>query len=500
MLLAKKTMSLELGGQSKTIQYLNLTKAGRESSNDPNDTENCSVSLKFHNQPFVEDQSKYLCAVTRFSVPLVEVPTIKATSFQIIRHHDQDFIDYTTATATPEEIDTLNLDALLGPLRERFFDYIESPDFDEEEYPNTQVYNFDVPACFSFHEFMLKLQNLLTIECEARYRLNFPYQAQAGSRSAGDRDVALGKTDVQIAAQLVHRNILFSERVKFALTADMKFQVMVTDDLHQDHFYVKMSPAMFRMLQFQITPDNQIVAPLTSHRGRRFHGYMFTSNDQQINAHDKQATMGTSVQAILSEVNQRGKKSGNGIADPNADDINPVFISEDPDRFRPRFVVHTAHMCCADATRLRELVFISDVAVKSEGNAESTYKRFLCDYQIFNPTNFSYNIQLGNNTDPYGSQSLNIGRASTVTEVLPSHRIYASENASAGRWQELVVPAPLYEIEVRAMVKCWDYENNKYETEEIPLPAGMQYSVKLVFVSRENHVVSVSEKPNTFHS
>ena len=493
-------MSLELGGQSKTIQYLNLTKAGKEASNDPNETQNCSVSLKFSNQPFVEDQSKYLCAVTRFSVPLVEVPTIKSMTFQVIRHHDQDMVAYTTATATEEEIASLNLDMMLGPLRERFFDYVESEDFDEKTYTKTQVYDFTVPACFSFHEFMLKLQNLLTIEVLAKYKLDFPFQDMAGSRSAGDADVALGKNELQIAQQLAHRNILLSERIKFALTPDMKFQVMINDDLYQDHLYVKMSNAMFRMLQFQVTPPDQVVSPLTSHQGRRFHGYKFTSETQQINAHDKQATMGTSVQAILSEINQRGRTSGDGIPVEGADDIDPTFISEDRDRFRPRFVCHTAHMCCADATRLRELVFISDVAVKSEGNAESTYKRFLCDYQIFNPTTFSYNINLTSNSDPYAALTQNISHASTVTEVLPSHRIYASENASAGRWQELVVPAPLYEIEVRALVKCWDYENNRYETEEIPLPAGMQYSVKLVFVSRENHVVSVSEKPNTFHS
>ena len=84
--------------------------------------------------------------------------------------------------------------------------------------------------------------------------------------------------------------------------------------------------------------------------------------------------------------------------------------------------------------------------------------------------------------------------------MLPSHRYYASENASAGRWQELRSPEPLHEIEVRAMCKVWSYAKNEYELIDIPLPAGMQYSVKLVFVSRENHVVSVAEKPNVFHS
>ena len=65
--------------------------------------------------------------------------------------------------------------------------------------------------------------------------------------------------------------------------------------------------------------------------------------------------------------------------------------------------------------------------------------------------------------------------------------------------QELVVPAPLWEVEVRAQVRCWNFEHNRYDLEEIPLPAGMEYSVKLVFVSRDNHVVSASEKPDVYH-
>ena len=35
--------------------------------------------------------------------------------------------------------------------------------------------------------------------------------------------------------------------------------------------------------------------------------------------------------------------------------------------------------------------------------------------------------------------------------MLPSHRYYASENASAGRWQELKGPEPLHEIKVHAI-------------------------------------------------
>ena len=79
-------MSLELGGKSKSIRYLNLTKSGVESSNRKEDTQECMSVIKFRNTPFLEDQSNYLVAVTRFSVPLVEVPTIASTGFTVYHY------------------------------------------------------------------------------------------------------------------------------------------------------------------------------------------------------------------------------------------------------------------------------------------------------------------------------------------------------------------------------------------------------------------------------
>ena len=157
-------------------------------------------------------------------------------------------------------------------------------------------------------------------------------------------------------------------------------------------------------------------------------------------------------------------------------------------------------MCCADSSRLREIVFVSDLSVKSEAQAGTNYKRFLCDYQILNPTSFSYTIKHQRDQDPYLSSSNFLAKQATVEEVLPSHRYYASENASAGRWQELKSPEPLHEIEVRAMCKVWSYEKLEYELIDIPLPAGMQFSVKLIFVSKENQAVAIVEKPDKYHT
>ena len=83
-------MSLELGGKNKSILYLNMVKSGMESNNDPTQDEVCTVSSRFANTPFVKDQSKYLCAVTRFSVPLQQVHTIDATGFYYFQYEDDD--------------------------------------------------------------------------------------------------------------------------------------------------------------------------------------------------------------------------------------------------------------------------------------------------------------------------------------------------------------------------------------------------------------------------
>ena len=53
---------------------------------------------------------------------------------------------------------------------------------------------------------------------------------------------------------------------------------------------------------------------------------------------------------------------------------------------------------------------------------------------------------------------------------------------------------------VRAMCKVWSYEKNEYELIDVPLPAGMQYSVKLIFVSKENQSVAIVDKPDRYHT
>ena len=290
------------------------------------------------------------------------------------------------------------------------------------------------------------------------------------------------------------------------MTPDLRFKVQVTNTHYTSGMYVKMDRGMFRMLQFPTTPNYGDNSFITAHRGRRFHGQILNPDAPDALVVDSFMVQGLSLEEFLNDVNQRGRVplnadgSGNDGVPAYAQEFSARFISNLATRTPNVYVTHTAQMCCADATRIREIVFTSDMSVKSEGNAEAVYKRFLCDFQVFNPTNITYNISTYQGTDPYSQTIPAVTPQSSFTETLPSHRIYTSENASAGRWQELLEPSALWEVQVRAMVRCWDYERNEYKFESIPLPAGMQFSVKLIFVSKENHVVSLAEKPDKYHA
>ena len=87
-------MSLELGGRNKSVKYLNLTKVGKETINDKHEAETCNVTYKTTNNPFLKNQGDYMCAMTRFSVPLTEVPIIDTHTFSIWKFRSREFRGY----------------------------------------------------------------------------------------------------------------------------------------------------------------------------------------------------------------------------------------------------------------------------------------------------------------------------------------------------------------------------------------------------------------------
>jgi hypothetical protein len=491
-------MSIELGGTDKNISYLNLTKSGKEASND--EAETCSVTLNF-NTPWLDKQDDYLCAVTRFSVPLSQVPTIKGMSFEV-RSQDLDGNGDPRYDAngplTTEIPCRVGVDANGAPANE--FCVIETGDH------------------YTFHGFLEAIQYKL----ENTY-IQATYEVINGGTVTAPATVEYEADDVVDDGEFNEsRAMPLSERIKMRITPDFRFQVMVTNDGFPDKLVVKMSKGMFHMCQFQTSSDN--LADV-AHRHNDLEGFHFAgdpnpkfehyfpnafNNDGATVQNANPNILDTSISSPV-DANDRVTSylDGFGIEVflqmmeyPFTAEVQGSVAGGMPlqKTMLRRWTVHTAHLSCADYSRCREVVFTSDMAVKSEGNSSGGYKRFLCDYQITDPTTFSYTLRDDRTADPYapGSEHF-MGRQSTIEETLPSHRIYQSTNASAGRWQDLTLPSPLYELEVRARVRVWDYENSRYSIEDIPLPAGTQYSVKLIFVSKKNFFDTSVSRVDRFH-
>ena len=475
-------MSISLGGTDKIVSYLNLTKSGREASNDESD--HCSVTLNF-NTPFLAKQSDYLCAVTRFSVPLTQVATIKGMSFEVFH---------------------VDIDGQDDPV------YGQDGTLDMQPIPSTAdelICRIEIGDCFTFHQFLETIEH----ELENTY-INSSYSHVSTIHSVNPQLIG------NIALFNQGRATRLSERVKMKITPDFRFQIMICNDGFNDQIAVQLSRGMFHMCQFQtstVDGNNQPIVNnnFVSYADRTFIGdaaFILPAPHaghpwQFRNAANNDLggfTNFPAVDATVYDWANLGTLVGNvgGTDIYNANGTYPgddsVYTGQTP--MIRNWTVHTAHMSCADYNRCREIVFTSDMAVKSEGNTSGSYKRFLCDYQITDATRFSYNLKDQRLYDPYGREDAHfMSRSATITETLPSHRIYQSANASAGRWQDLTLPSPLYEIEVRARVRVWDYETSTYQMEDIKLPAGTQYSVKLIFVSKKTYIDAQVSQTDRFH-
>ena len=131
----------------------------------------------------------------------------------------------------------------------------------------------------------------------------------------------------------------------------------------------------------------------------------------------------------------------------------------------------SAPVSAADTiNRIKSLQFSSSLPTSSEGATGGTYRRLLTDFVIPVQTNFSWN------TDTLVANS--------VSENAASEYNYHNANPSSGRLLMMLDPSPLYELKLSVRAKCWDFENERFVSEEIPLPAGSTFTCKLVFISR----------------
>ena len=264
----------------------------------------------------------------------------------------------------------------------------------------------------------------------------------------------LASVQVQFANDVnIGTNHSLSDLIKVVLGPEYKWTVMLNCSSGNTMFWVKFSAAFFKLMQFR---ENSAANPQNYQRDlmqRRF------------------VPVSLADASDVLQIPQYNDAGGNVVA-------------------AQTFAIWDAYNSCADSiSRIRKIVFTSDAQVKSEANTESSYRRFLVDFIIENPTNISYAIPT-----KYAYPSVNQDSTS-ITETLPCNRVYTCDNPSGGRLQELISNGPMYEMTIKAFAQCWNFETDRMEQIAIPLHAGNTFSVKLVFISRHED----NYKPDRHH-
>ena len=439
-------MSTELALPNKNIVYLNFQKSGTETENGGSSTEHCSVSIDFQDSPILDQQDRFIASVTRFSVPVSQIPITEETGFGVYRYQEPQ--------TQAEKITKIN--------------EICRPDAQGVIYENRNSNNYPhlvgrvvIKPCFTVYEFLETIKQALQQPVP-----NAPYPEIGGDGNpTGAQHYYYNDGDKTQPAAAPPK---FTDRIKLICTPDMRYKVMINNQGRQraDYWYVKMDDTfdgvsrseadLFAMLQFQQkpVPTHGDVNP-NDLPGKRFFEDIRTM----------QEPFTTIVQGGSNIVTNYSK--------------------------------HVAHNSAADLSNHRRLVFSSDLSVKSERNVQDTYKRYLVDYQITQDTTFNYQISSGYRHDPYNIGTPFLSSIVNVSEPLPAHRVYTSSNPSSGRWQMLTLPSPLWRMEVRARLQYFSYKTMRFEVTNIPLPAGSSFSCKVIFVSKDE--VPTKGSTDEFH-
>ena len=232
-------MSVELGVPNRRITYLNVSKTGKEHIGDF--SEFCTSTVDFRDSPLLSKMDDNICCVTRFQVPVNQMPRIDAKGFTIYRYPHAMGLQFDSAEHL-EAVDTWeeNKD--------------NETDYDGSVYHRV-VARVDLKPCFTMYEFMEHVTQTLT-------------QTTASAHGHGGSTYA---ENVKI----------LRERINFVLTPDMRFKVFIKDTGvdNTDLWYIKFDEGTFRWMQFQTGPG---YAP-SDNRGNRLipHGvdkYIFEVN------------------------------------------------------------------------------------------------------------------------------------------------------------------------------------------------------------------------------
>ena len=286
---------------------------------------------------------------------------------------------------------------------------------------------------------------------------------------------------------------------RIRMHGDYRFTVQMNLAFSQS-YYIKMHPELFRMFQFKevqvgdLDKDAFFTEPLTGEkkvrynrdylRGRRFMGdrlpgpnRQFMSSMAAANSHKNE------YQRIVRGISVVSNRDLSHLATQPSPEQLAALRMQDVETQLNNFVgvttvlkaelvkMFTAAVSASDSlTRVKSIVFQSSLPTRSESSSGSTYQHFLTDFTLPTASSFSFDVE-----------SL---QARTVSENLAQEIVYFSQNPSSGRLLMLTDPSPLYEIKLKVLAKCWNFEEENFYFESIPLPPGATFTCKLVFISK----------------
>ena len=537
-------MSVEIGSKSKSVQYINVHKESRSSS------EFCSTDDRW-TMPQLHKQSDYLVALSRFEVPMNKVAITAAMTncIQIFRYNNE--------TTTPAITDDLqfnrnvehvgltdqqiaNGDKVTWEDGNAFLDACEQLPPGQgttNDLPDVEAYNLtvnapgshtiDMPECFSVYEFVKKL-NAQIMEALLMNEGEFMIRPKAyignvlqndGSYNAGDEtDGANYRHISNVANRNLFGNAAGDQPMsteepiaffKIEIDSDSTFSVKMNHRFAR-WYYIKMSQELFDMLQFTETPTAEF--DRTGLPGRRFMGDRFIRQNHAVTefASDSNGVVGRRNDwfptIFLSTLQARSPKYSfdrrgfinwfpMGTVKAAAADTSALSsvahqrlegIREYVSNFVTSF---TASASAADSiVRIKSLVFSSSLATTSESSSGNTYRRVMSDFTMPVANSFSWNPHSMSTTPVSGG---------SISENAPAEISYQNSNPSAGRWLNLSDPSPLYELKMDVHAKCWNFQTRSFDLVPIPLPAGSTFTCKLVFIS--NNELYGREKPDQIH-
>ena len=505
-------MSIEIGVPSKSIRYLNIHKEGLSGENNF-----CHVDSRW-TTPILDKLDDYMVAVTRFEVPANRLTmTQKLTDcIEIYRYPEESdktggndaFVDLFKDNKNVEDIPGTRLQALTE---------IEIL----EEHPagtycmtkGVGAKSITVEACHTIYQFIKALNSKIN-ECllfntgNKKFKPNgagHPADAAPFTRPASDHAEHTNMFTLKYHNQDAQDNAVINTTdpiafFKIVMDSDWRFSVCMNYNFAQK-YYIKFSHALFNMLGFREGTSAAKEDIRIDMAGRRFMGSRKLKNavadNDIIGMMDQKPVYVPENREIIifdraprilmnkSTTDQRVQRDDqdNIVVDSNGDAVYETYNSQGYEYsltasvlenrlvHRSNNTIFTAPVSVADSiNRVKSLVFTSSMATSSEGATGGTYFRMLTDYTIPVKTSFSFN--------PYTMEG------GSVNENAASEYTFTNANPSAGRFLQLTDPSPLYELKLEVLAKVFNYEKDRFEMEAIPLPIGGTFSVKLVFISK----------------